>query len=276
MFKILPRYDLNLSGATDQANIAKSTGENAIASYDPTAAGSAVMKSTGTQPGGLASQLGGQTSDYVNRYTQAVANNPTVTSLYKTGNELYNVPQLATEATNLQNRLTDVTPNAYQGAKGFDIDSTDINNGIANATAYLSPQAQRATANYNTAAGLASNFVNAGITQNQMNLLPIQAEAPLLAGSENAQGVVWNTAAAQTLQGLIAKMQAGVQLSQNEMQMAQTLAQAEEAYQQEQLAQTYKTLSPSQTLFNTMNQNTFNPVTGKNTPLTSAFLGSTQ
>ncbi len=266
---ILHRYDLNLSGATDQANTAKTTGENAIASYDPTAAGQSVMKSTGD----LASQLGSQTGQYISDYTKAVANNPSVTSLYETGNKLYNVPQLAATATNLQNRLTDLVPNAYQGAKGFDIDSTDINNGIANASAYLTPQAGRAAANYDTAAGLASNFVNAGLTQNQMNLLPIQAEAPLLQTSQQAQGTVWNTAAAQTLQGLIAKMQAGVTLSQSEMEMAKTLAQAEEAYQQQQTqnqttlantiqGQKYLNIAPGNNLVNTVAQSFLNPSTG--------------
>lgn len=270
MFKILPRYDLNLSGATDQATTAQNTGNNAINSFDPTAAGQKVMNSTGD----LATSLGKQTGQYVSDYTKAVQANPTVTALYNAGNTMFNVPQLAQTATNLQNRLTDVVPNAFQGAKGFDIDSTDINNGIANASAYLTPQAGRATANYNTAAGLASNFVQAGQAQNAQNLLPIQAQAPLLQQSEGAQGTVWNTAAQQTLQGLIAKMQAGVQLSTNEMEMAKTLAQAEEAYQQQQTqnqttlantiqGQKYIPVAAGNNLVNTVAQSFVNPSTGR-------------
>lgn len=258
--RLLPRFDQagDMATAQNSINNAKTTGENAINSFDPTTTAGAQQKNTNN----LFSTQNAQTQDYIGRYTNAVKANPLVTDLYKTANNLYNVEPLAMQATALNNRLTNAVPDAYRAARGYDIDSTDINNGIAQKTAYLTPQANAATANYNTAAGLASNFVNAGITQNQMNLLPIQAEQQNLLQEQAAQATGWNQAAKSQFDGLIAKMQAGVQLSQAEMDAAIRLAQMEEDYNKQlevnrtnvqtaQIGNQYKILSPAQTLVNT-------------------------
>jgi hypothetical protein len=261
MFKrLLPRYDnaADMTTAQNSINNAANSGNAAINSYDPTAAGNS---STGAVTSNFNTNQA-QNASAVDPLQKVINSNPTVTSLYQQGNALYNVPQLATQATDLSNRLTDVTPNAYQAAKGFDIDSTDIGNGIANASAYLGPQSGRATANYNTAAGLASNFVNAGQLQNAQNLIPAQENATLTAQNMAAEQTGWNQAQKSILDGLLAKMQSGVQLSQTEMTTAQQLAATEEAYnaqvsvnqtavQTAQIGQQYKILNPAQTLANT-------------------------
>jgi hypothetical protein len=264
--KLLPRFDYNVSDTNSLADKATSTGTNAINSFDPTqTAGSQQTKLGDSGLGGL---LGGETTNYTNDYTNAVKSNPTVTSLYNTANNMFNVPGLAQTATNLQNRVTNLTPDAYRASRGYDIDATDINNGIANSSAYLTPQSNAATANYNTAAGLASNFVQAGQAQNQQNLLPIQARGTLLQQQEAAQATGWNNSAQSEFQGLMEKMNAGVQLSATEMQRANTLAQIEEAYQQNLTTQTasqniakigqqFQTVPYASRLVNTMNGNVF-------------------
>jgi hypothetical protein len=244
---------LNIDDSNKVANDALNTGKNAISSFDPTTTAGSQQNNLGSS--GLGGLLGGETSDYVNQYKNAVANNPTVTSLYNTANNMFNVPGLAQTATGLQNRVTNITPNAYQGAKGYDIGSTEINNGIANASAYLTPQSNAATANYNTAAGLASQYVTAGQAQNAQNLLPIQSQGTLLQQQEAAQSTGWNNAAQSEFQGLINKMNAGVTLSGTEMARANQLAQSEEAYQQaigtSQLANQYQNIKAGDTLANT-------------------------
>ena len=251
--KILYRYGLDLSGSDSMANDAKSTGETAIKSFDPTTTAGSQKTALGSS--GLGGLLSGETGDYITDYTNAVAKNPTVTELYNAGNEKYNVPNLANTANYYSNKLTDVIPNAFTAAKGYDIANTDIQNGISNSSAYLGPQSGRATSNYNMASDLASIFVTAGQAQNAQNLLPIQAEAPLLAQQEAAQATGWNAASANEFQGLIDKMNAGVKLSEIEMGRANALAANEEAYQQaiatSQIANQYKILTPSQTLANT-------------------------
>lgn len=267
-FKLLPRFDNNpdLSGSNSMADAAVNTGKTAINSFDPTTTSGSQQGKLGS--GGLGGLLGGETGDYVDKYTKTVANNPTVTSLYNTGNTMYNVPQLASTATNLSNRVTNAVPDAYRGARGFDIDSTDIQNGIAAKDAYLLPQSNAATANYNTAAGLASNFVQAGQAQNAQNLLPVQSQGQLLQQQEAAQSTGWNQASASEFQGLMDKMDQGIALSTIEMSRAHDLADAEEKYQQ-QLSQNsteiakanignqYQILPASQTLANTFTGKTY-------------------
>lgn len=249
---------LDLSGANAQAATAQATGQNAINSFDPTGTANSQEQTSNN----LFGQQQGATQNYVNQYAQDVANNPTVTSLYQQGNQLYNVPQLQTQATNLQNQVTNAVPAGVSAARGFDIGDTQVNNGVAQKLAYLQPQANAATANANTASQLASQFVQAGQQQNAQNLLPVQAQQSLLAQNMAAQATGWNQAMANQFQGLIDKMQSGVQLSQAEYQQAQALAQAEESYQQAQvtanaqiqaaqIGQQYQTLNPTQTLVNT-------------------------
>lgn len=264
--RLLPRFDVALPQSNAENTTAQNTGTNAINGYDPTAAGNsstaAVTSNFNTAQG--------QNAQAVNPLQSVINSNPTAQALYNQGNAMYNVPALQTQATNLTNRVNNVQPNAYNAARGFDIDSTDINNGVANATAYLQPQANQATANANTASGLASNFVNAGLTQNQMNLIPAQENATLTQQNQAAEATGWNQAQSSTLQGLMNKMSAGVTLSGSEMQLAGTLAQQEEAYQQQltvnqtSLANTiqgqkYITAPGGDTITNTLAQGIINP-----------------
>lgn len=246
------------------ANKAVGTGENAINSFDPTATANSQKSSLGSS--GLGGLLGGETNDITSKYQSAVANNPTVQNLYQQGQNLYNVPNLAKTANYYQNAVTNALPDAYQGAKGYDIDNTDIQNGVASKLAYLEPQSAAATNNYNTASGLAQGFMNAGIQQNQMNLMPVQNEAQLVSQMEAGQATGWNQASANELQALISKMQSGVELSKTEMDRANQLSQQEEAYQQAvaqaniqaagqvqatQEGQKYQILKPGDELINT-------------------------
>ncbi len=260
-FKLKPRFALDISGSQPAADRAISTGNTAISSFDPKTTAGAQQSNLGV--GGLGGLLGGQTADYTQQYQNAIAKNPTVTSLYNTANNMFNVPQLANRATYLNNQVTNAVPDAYTGAKGFDIDSTDINNAIASKLAYLGPQANAATANYNTAAGLASNFVQAGQVQNQQNLLPIQAQGTLLQQQEAAQATGWNQAAANEFQGLINKMNAGITLSTTEMNRANQLASLEEAYQQAistaNIANQFQNVSAGNSLVNTFANTAMNP-----------------
>lgn len=286
--RLLPRFDnstgsggLDLSGATKQANTAMDTGKNAISSYDPTAAGNT---STNAVSGNFNTNQA-QNAQAVNPLQSVINSNPHVQDLYQQGNALYNVPQLATQATDLTNRLTNAVPDAYRGARGYDIDSTDLNNGIAAKTAYLTPQSNAATANYNTAAGLAQKFVEAGQAQNAQNLIPAQMNAQLTAQNLAAEQTGFNQAQKATLDGLMEKMKSGVALSAQEMDMAKQLAQSEEQYQQQltmntteiekqrlansgQLQNTkqqqqYYALSPNTNLVNTVAQSFLNPTTTK-------------
>lgn len=252
---------LDLSGSQGAADQATSTGQNAINSFDPTSVANKQQSNLGA--GGLGGLLGGQTNQYIGDYSKAVANNPTVSSLYDKANQDFGVQPLASTATNLQNEVTNAVPSGYAGAKGFDIGNTQVQNGIAQRLGFLLPQSNAATNAAQTAQTLAGQKVQAGIAQNAQNLLPVQAEAPLLQGSEAAQGQGWNQATQQEFQGLIDKMNAGVTLSATEMSRANQLAQMEESYQQAvttaNIGNQYKTVAPGNNLVNTFTNSAINP-----------------
>jgi hypothetical protein len=248
------------------ASSAVDTGKTAINSFNPNATATSQQNNTGN----LFNTQQNQTNDYIGQYSKAVANNPTVTSLYNKGNEMFNVPQLAQQATNLNNQMTGAVPSGYAGARGFDISNTDVQNGIAQRTAYLQPQANAANANYNSAAGLASQYVTAGQAQNQQNLLPIQAEQQNLLQQQAAQATGWNNAAQSEFQALVSKMNAGVTLSQAELDRANILASQETSYLNQitasqatvnvaKIGAQFQKVDKGQNLVNTLGQTILNP-----------------
>lgn len=248
--------------AQGQIGGAASQGQGAINSFNPTDVAGRQMNQFSQLK---SSQLGAgpqNAADYMGAYSQAVAANPTVTNLYNTANKMFDVPQLAGQAAYLQNQVTNVAPNQYAIARGFDISEPQVENAINTNLRFLQPQATAATNQAQTAQNLAGQYVQAGQAQNAQNLLPIQSYQPLLQQALAAQATGFTQAAQQEFAGLQAKMEAGVQLSQTEMQTYQQLAQTKMNYdatlagyqnqlQQRQLANQYQTLSPAQTLVNT-------------------------
>jgi hypothetical protein len=108
------------------------------------------------------------------------------------------------------------------------------------------------------------------LAQNQFNLLPIQNEAQLEQQKQAAQATGWNNAAQSEFQGLIEKMNAGVTLSQAEIERANQLAQIQEAYQaalagiaatlgEAQLNNQYQNVKSGDSLFNTFANTAINP-----------------
>lgn len=222
-------YISDLPGADQVAN-ARNQGQTALNGFDPTAtannlnAGFNQLKSdqigSGPQNGG----------DYLNAYSAQVAKNPTVTSLYNTANQQFNVPQQQQQATYLQNQVNQAVPQAYNLARGFDVSDAQVQNQANTNLRFLQPEANAAQANANTAAGLATNYVQAGQAQNTQNLLPIQSYQATMNQALAAQATGFTQDAQNQFAGLQAKMQAGVALSTQEMQTMAQLTQAKEQY----------------------------------------------
>ena len=256
----------------DVFNQGVNTGNNAINSFDPTGASNSVRS-------GYTSLLGSQTgegptnsADYAKIYADTIAKNPTATDLYSTANSLFNVPNLQKQATYLNNQVTNTAPRAYSLARGFDFSEPQVENKINTDLRFLQPQATAATANANTASNLAAQWVNQGMTQNQINLLPVQKQGDMLADALARQSAGFDIAAQNELQGLVAKMNAGVTLSQAEIQRANVLMQAAQSYQQAldvaniqkqqalgvaQIGNQYQTVPAGNTLVNTFNGGTY-------------------
>lgn len=242
------------------AQQAQQTGQNAINAFNP-------QDMAGTQRAGFSSLLGSQvgaggptnSQDYFNKYSQAVAANPSVQNLYSQGNQMFNVPQLANQAAYLQNQVTNVAPTQYSLARGFDVGDAQVQNAINTNLRFLQPQASAATNQAQTAQQLAGQFVQSGIAQNQFNLLPVQQQGQMLSDALARQSTGFNIAAQNELQGLQAKMNAGVTLSQAEYSRANDLLAQQTAYQQSLLGIQYQNVGAGNSLVNTFTGQVINP-----------------
>lgn len=249
------------------ASSAKTQGQDVVNSFNPTSTASNQLSNYNNLIG---SQQAG-TQDYAKQFADTIAKNPSVTDLYNQGNAKFNVPQLQTQATNLNNQVAQVLPNAYQQARGFDFSDSQAQQQANVNSRFLTPAANAATANANTAAGLAQGYVTAGQAQNAQNLLPIQSEQQFLLQQQGGQQNAYNTANTNEFNGLNAKLQAGVALTQAEYdrynqllqsQTQQSVAQtgANASIQAAKIGQTYQTLNPAQTVYNTQTGAAYSPV----------------
>lgn len=257
----------------DTYNQGVATGNQAIQGFDPTSSANSVR---GGYNNLFGSQVGAggptNSTDYAKLYADTIAKNPTATQLYSTANDIFNVPNLQNNAIRLNNAVTNEVPNAYNLARGFDYGDAQVQNKINTDLRFMSPQANAAQANANTAAGLASQWVNQGMTQNQINLLPVQQQGQMLGEALARQSTGFDIAAQNELQGLVAKLNAGVTLSQAEIQRANELMKASQAYETAlgvaninkqsamgvaQIGNQYQTVPAGQTLVNTFNGGTY-------------------
>lgn len=246
------------NGLADQA---QQTGSSAISAFNPTAQANSVRSGFND----LANQQQGTVQGFTNTYANAVAANPDVRSLYNQANEQFGVPQLAQRANYLNTQVTNQLPMQQQLMRGFDANQNQVDNATNQALRYLQPQATAATNASQTAQNLANQSVGYGITQNQMNLLPVQQQGQMLNDVLARQATGYTTAAQSELQGYIDKMNAGVQLSQAEYQRANQLAQAEASYNSQIQSQTIAsqniTLGQGQTYYNPVTGTAYNPFT---------------
>ena len=209
------------------ADSAMNTGKSAVSAFNPSDTSGKTLSGFNNLFGTQANQQ----NDYIKQYTDTIKNNPTVTQLYDTANTQYNVPGLAQNANYLNNQVLQTPQQQLNTMRGFNADQNQVNNATNQQLRILQPLASAATTNLQTAQGLAQGQVQAGIQQNATNLLPVQAQGQMQSDLWARQASGYTTAAEQEFQGLISKMNAGVQLSQNEMARANALASAEATYQ---------------------------------------------
>ena len=245
---------------------ARSLGQNALNAFDPSATGNKIAS-------GFSNLFGGQQNEqqkYIDAYKASIAQNPSATQLYEQANQKYQIPTLASNANYLQNQILQTPQQQLQMARGFNVDQNQVNNAVNQQLTRLSPLASSATNNLNTAMGLAQGEVQAGMEQNAINLLPVQKQGEMMSDLWAREASGFTTAAQAELQGLIAKMQSGVALSQSEMERANALANAQVSYQNAITAANASqnvakigaqnvTLSPGSTYLNTATGQAYNP-----------------
>lgn len=256
---------------TQNVNNAANSGQSAINSFDPSNYATNTMS-------GLNGIIGGQNNtqnDYLSAFKNQIASQPTTTQAYQQGQQIYNVQPLQNQANQLTNAVLQAPINDVNAAKGFNYDNTQVQQKQDQDLAYLTPQANAAQNNANTAQQNATNYANLQYEQNQMNILPEQEQGQYLMQQYAAQQTGWTAASQAQLSSLQDKMDQGVTLSADEMQQYTALTQSEQNYQaaltsanaQITAAQTganatvnaakvnnqFQTIAPASTLVNTSN-----------------------
>ena len=144
-------------------------------------------------------------------------------------------------------------------ARGFNVDQNQVNNATNQELQRLSPLASAATNSAQTAQNLAGQYVTQGMAQNQVNLLPVQAQQQLMSDQFARQMTGYSEANQAELQGLMQKMQSGVALSTAEMARANQLATSETSYNTALIGQQNQVLNPNQTYLNTITGQGYQP-----------------
>lgn len=192
-------------------------------------------------------------SDFSNKYKGDVNNVVNNTSAK------YNLPDLANISNALDSRIHELSGNTNNaGAEGM-ASASQVDQAIQ--SRYL-PQYQQAVSNQ-------SNATQAAQTEENQLLAPDQAEASLLNQRLAQEMSGFTNEQKNELDGLLASMNAGVQLTTAQQQRANELAIAEEGYQnalnQTKLQQQNVVLPPGDTYYNTATGTTYNPYVASTT-----------
>lgn len=206
---------------------AYNTGKDAVGNFNPT------DWAQQTQ-GGLKSLWNDQNStqnQYINAFKNQIMSQPSATSLYKTGNDMFNVTGLQNTSNQLNNTILNTPNSNLDAAKGFNYDNNQVAQKTSQDLQRLAPAAAAAQANANTAAGNAANYVANGMAQNQYELQPTLQQGNYLMDSYARQQTGFTTTQQSQLDALKQKMMSGVQLSSDEMAAFSSLSNAESSYQ---------------------------------------------
>lgn len=171
------------------------------------------------------------TQDFLNKYTNTINSQPTTSAMAtRIGAEL-GLPQLQANATSLNNTLYNI-PSVYSKATtGYDVNANQLSRLIGQKQSEIAPAAALAASNAQAAEGnLATRLGYEQADQNKA-LLPLQTEQSFLQDRLARETTLFSQENQSELDGLIAKIQAGVTLSEGEKNRAQQLAVAEQNYQ---------------------------------------------
>lgn len=253
---------------------ANNQGQSAVSSFDP----SAWSSTTNSGLSSVLSNYNNQQNDYQKAFMNQIQNGqPTAQGYYQQGQKLFNVQPLQQTANQLNNAVLQDPINNVNASKGFNVDNSQIQQKTNQDLEYLSPVAQAAQNSANSAQQNALNYTQAGEAQNNLNIIPYQQEGQYIQQAMAQAATGWDANQQAALSALQAKMQAGVQLSAQEMQSYATLTQAEQQYQaaiaanqagieEAKLGQQFQALSPGQQLYNVYGKSPGTAIAGSAIP----------
>lgn len=214
------------TGASNIQN-ATNSGNSALSSFDPTS------WATQTQNGlnGITASQAAGNQDLVNAFKSQISNQPSATDYYNQGMSAFNVPGLQQTSNNLNSAILNTPNSNLDAARGYNYDSNQISQKNSQDLQRLAPAAAAAQNNASTAQQNAIAYQNAGLQQNQTNLVPLQQQATAQADLFARQQSGFLATSQSQLQALQDKLNQGIALSTAEMSAYQSLSSQEMQYQ---------------------------------------------
>ena len=188
---------------------------------------------TNTQRAGTQNFLAGQnvtSADYLKRYTDFINSQEGASAMAgRIGGEL-GIPTLQANATNYRNLLTNLPSTYSKATTGYDVNANQLNRIIGQKSSELSPLVE--TTERSLAAAQGNLATRMGYEQYDQSkaLLPYTTEKEMLADRQARETTLYSQDNQNELNSLIAKINAGITLSEGEKNRAATLAASEKAY----------------------------------------------
>lgn len=207
-----------------------------MAEYDLNAPTDTIAKQRANTRAFLSGQ-DAQTNAYLNKLQGYVASQPGVGVMAdRIGKEL-GLPQLRANATQLNNTLTDLPQTYSKAMTGYDVNANQLARVVGTKQAEIAPLAQRATEQAQNAESMVNQRLGYASEDYNRGLLPLTTEGGMLTDRLARETSLYSTDNQRELDAIIAKMNAGITLSEGEKNRAQQLAVAEQNYnlQKEQM-----------------------------------------
>ena len=196
---------------------------------------------------------------------------PTYQQLSDTNNARYNVPGLMQNSTNLNNQMLRLPSENYGMTQGSDTNQAQLDQMTGVQQFRLSPQANAAAANANTALTLSNQATGYGIQNEAFQTSPYTTAAPMVQSALASAATNFTQAQSDELNALVSAVNAGTQLSGTQMAQLASLQNAKYVYDAA-VNTANATQNVAKTNANVL-QNVqpgsimYNPATGKNTPV---------
>lgn len=194
----------------------------------------AITNLTSTQRAGSASLLGNQSAEdtaYLKKYTDFINSQEGSAAMAKRiGGEL-GIPTLQANATMLQNTMTNLPSTYSKATTGYDVNQNQLARIIGQKSSELAPAVTTAENSLNAANTNMNAQMGYETADQTKALMPYQTEQTMLADRQARETTLFSADNGRELDALVAKINAGITLSEGEKNRAQQLAVNEKSYQ---------------------------------------------
>jgi S-adenosylmethionine synthetase len=173
-----------------------------------------------------------QTADYLKRYTDFINSQEGASAMAgRIGGEL-GIPTLQANATMLRNTLTNLPSTYSKATTGYDVNANQLARIIGQKSSELAPAVTTAETSLSGAQNTLNTQMGYEQTDQAKALMPYQTEQTMLSDRMARETTLYSQDNQNELNSLIAKINAGITLSEGEKSRAQQLAIQEQSYNQ--------------------------------------------